>query len=315
MARAKNPKGIKAALAEIGLDHAMDGTWSLLTGSLASATQAAEAVTDLPYSCPTTNGVFAGVSMGITGGTEAYAKQSDTWIGGTPKELRNALSGNLDMSVFQAKLDEFQRSKLGQKLTSRADATEKRRKRFFSEHDGEWDHDRQWEIAPFQSTRREDSQTKVIDVKCHFAVSAWTSAAELQNYGAAVWAVTQLIEKAGIQTSISYVLGCNNVAENLGVKITLGIKKPGEYLAPSFLAACFTPNFFRRVGFLLYILACDAAGKAARQSLGQPIGAPSSVTFKDGVLSLSPQAMGSGAGFSAKSEAALLKAICGDDAL
>jgi hypothetical protein len=193
------------------------------------------------------------------------------------------------MKPFQKAFDVFLNSGLRRDLETVTQNCTPKRTRRLSEHDGEWQFDRRWEITPFQATHVKRMPTRTLTIMANFTVSAWGKSEEIDRYGAIVWAISQLIEKAGISTRIVWYQHARTVTEcGLASRIEIECKRAGEYLAPSLLAACFTTMFYRRVGFALEVASGEAYGKTVRDSLGSPI-RYDPVKFEKGVLSLAPE--------------------------
>lgn len=169
-----------------------------------------------------------------------------------------------------------------------ADIAPKRVRRM-SDQDGDWDHARMWELAPFQSTKRaRGGIARVIDVEVNFQFNAGTKTHDIERFGAFAYSVVQAIESAGVQVNLT----CGGMAQNVFArnevltKQTCRVKQAGEYMEESLLARCFTTEFFRRVMFTLSVAACDSLDKTIRSTLGKAVRVESSATH--GKLVLAP---------------------------
>jgi hypothetical protein len=232
----------------------------------------------------------------------------DSWKEGSLESLEKNLAGEIDLSGHMIERAKLEKTALIQKLQTLSQDLNPRRKRRFSEHDGEWSYDRRYEIEPFQATYRAASPTRILEIEAHFSIAAFTGAREINRYGAIIWAINDLIEKAGVQTRIVGRWHTSNITDDCSrdSNIEIEVKKPGQYVAPTLIATCFSSNFFRRAIFALDVASCDADGKRASCYLGQPIQQPKAIHFSKGVLTLSPKVMG---GITPEMEAEILKAV------
>lgn len=213
--------------------------------------------------------------------------------GGTAQDLKTALKGGVDMAVFLEKRNEFAKSGLLDKLRVALANVTPRRARVMSEHDGEWMYDRRWEIQPFQATTKVPGMGRTVDVQCDFSINASANADSINRYGAMVWAISDLIEQAGITTRILYTTsGARTCSEGqVSQRIILEIKKPGQYLAPNMLAGVCTANFFRRAGFAFIGLSANLHKRAPAWSLGSAVEEKRRIAFSEGKLVLSPSSV------------------------
>jgi hypothetical protein len=230
----------------------------------------------------------------------------DSFAGGSMAKLRRSLSGDIEMAPFESARQKLANSDLMNKLRARLGQAAPKRRRINSEYDGEWDFDRRWESTPFAATTRPPAIVRVITIEAEFAMSGGADSEMIDRYGATVWALCSLIESYGIQARIVWRNSANNTSTDaIATDVRIEIKKPGEYLPPSFLAATFQSLFYRRMGFAMIVAACDLAGKTCGGGLGSPIHRPA-VEFLDGVLSLGPNV---GRGYTDELEGAIMQAI------
>lgn len=189
-----------------------------------------------------------------------------SFAGGTWEDVTN-----LDnMDSFKKTLAEFKKNKLEEKITAKIDYSPRRR-RALSEHDGDYDHDKQWEIKPFSNSRKEMLPITMVDVNVDMSINCGMGAKDINRYGALVWSIIQLVESLGIQANINIVNDCTNITNNSqDAKLTLQIKKAGQYISPVSLATCFQSVFFRRAIFAGMVMECESIGKDAHYGLGQP---------------------------------------------
>lgn len=235
-------------------------------------------------------------------------RDSDTWKGGSFAYLTDVLDGKLDMRPLLEQQAIFQKSGLLARLQTTLAEILPRRKRVMSEEDGEWDMDRRWEIQPFQATTKAMGMGRTMDIVCHCSVNSSTGAEELNKYGAITWAISDMVEKAGIRTRVvlSYRGTSIGTQKNTGQEILIDVKKPGEYIASPVIGATMQTVFFRRPIFALIVACANMNADSANSSLGRAVQEYTRIAFKNGCLELSPTVNGASA---AEIEKAILEAI------
>ena len=197
--------------------------------------------------------------------TSNIDKSHTSFAGGTWEDVTSLKN----MDNFKKTLAEFQKNKLEEKVKARIDFSPKR-KRSLSEHDGDWDFDKQWDIKPFSNSRKEMLPINVVDINVDMSISAGMSAEAINSYGALVWSVIQIIESIGIQANIYVINEGKGISDKSDDRIQLCIKKAGEYISPISLATCFQSVFFRRAIFTGIVLAADHYNEEVYCSLGSP---------------------------------------------
>ena len=208
-----------------------------------------------------------------------------------------------NMDSFKKTLGEFKKNRLEEKISAKIDYSP-RRKRQLSEHDGDYDHDKRWEIKSFNNSKKE---MLLIDVNVDMSINCSMSADAINSYGALVWSIIQLVESIGIQANVNIINDCSSVSDDIDSKITLNIKKAGQYISPVALATCFQAVFFRRAIFSAMILCCENFKSNAYSSLGRPRVQRTDkyIWFKDGAIYTR-----AGGAFNAKEvEEAILKLV------
>jgi hypothetical protein len=304
---AKPNAALIARLEKAGFGVSLDGKNVNMNGSLASCLDIVRDFESLPF-------------KHVANSERATEALTDTdrnkFRGGSPEKLRADLTGNLDMTPFLRAQEGLNKNGLMAKLRTKISNGAPKRKRFFSEHDGDYDLDRRFEITPFQHTHRQATQNRVVTVRVNFTISGMETSENIDRYGALCWAIADLIEKAGVQARVVLELGGAQCDTGRTQKqaIDVVLKKPGQYLAPSLLAAAMQANFFRRVGFAFVVISAEAAGLQVAENLGLPIARKDRVRFIDGELVLSPAILGGYGGYGAQIdfeelERELIKAI------
>jgi len=286
MARAKRVIAASNVLNDCGFDVSCESNEVKLTGRLQNVLKL------IDRQSPRVNVVGNGPAIR----TNLEQDPMSSWTGGSLDALKADLSGEMDMTPFNTALSKIKTSEVFESLKTKVVAGTPMRKRRVSEHDGEWDMSRQWEIAPFHATYRAFQERKAIDINAQFAFNGAYDPEEITAYGAMIWAISELIESAGIRCRVVWCKQNKGISEDKDVNSSMRIelKAHQEYVAPSLIAAAFQARFYRRAGFALIVAASDYRGYPAKNNLGTPRGNASAVSFVDGALELSPAAMGNG---------------------
>ncbi len=289
-------KAFHAALESIGFRCSFDATrkhnkagnclgTSVIEGTLASCLRMVDGIDEIKRAA-SINGdeIVSQLTSNDDGGFK----------GGTYGELVSALQGQLSMKAYQGAYDKYQKSGMIERIQSRIEDVAPRRKRIYSDHEGDWDYERRFEDEQFVGLTKSSGAARAIDIKCNFGIHCGVGAEQINSYGALIWAVSQLIEQAGIQTRIIYHIPCEGQNEDRDIdsSIEIELKAAEEYIAPSLLAAVFTSNFYRRVGFALDVSAAEAASQRGHYALGRPFRNPNPVMFLDGALHLGADSTG-----------------------
>lgn len=199
---------------------------------------------------------------------QVYAKNNNEWRGGSFAEL---IQPHTDFKNYDEALKKLSTAKIWEKaIQSFAEVTVRRRTR--CQYDGEFDYDKRWDIEPFQRRSAKVQTRRVIKVCVKFAFSYGVDASSIEQFGAFVAAIVNLLETNGIMVGVDmsfvskdHVDGDNSIFEGI-----VNVKKPDEYLPPGQLLKAMSPNFFRRAEFGIAIAAAQAMGKTACSNLGSP---------------------------------------------
>lgn len=201
------------------------------------------------------------------------------WRGGTASAVRDAFNGKFDTARFRAAQEKLK----GLIVVPTLDAmTAKKRTRFLSEYDGEYDFDRRYDLTPFNATRIErGGVVRTLDIDVEFCFNAGVSAQSISEYGALAWSIVDIVERAGIQVNLRLVMPIQHDgivhdenAEYSKIKTAvnyISLKKSGEYVETMTLARCFTSMFFRRCTFVLDCIVEQARGRDTDSGLGYPV--------------------------------------------
>lgn len=210
-----------------------------------------------------------------------------SWAGGTLFDAKNLP----DMDFFKSAKERFSKLGLQRKIIPQI-SINNRRKRLKNEYDGDFNFDDKWQMRPFDTAKRQPVLVPHITILADFSFNAHYESSLLNDYGAFVWSICQILESAGISITIFlrlYSHGLTIDGNDMNAKIK--IKSSNEYISPIAMAHCFRSVFYRKVLFNLYILAPDNFGLVANMSLGR--GAPYSdnILYEEGELKLSIGAM------------------------
>lgn len=216
---------------------------------------------------------------------------TNKWYGGTHSDLTDHLSGKLDMGRFAREKAKLESSGFGSKLVTGLANTMPKRIRRLHESCGEWSYERRWDDRPCMDSVRTLAPNKAIRIDAYSNALANVTAESLNTYGAKVWAISQLLETHGISTEVNLIYYSCNLAYSGGspmdTRTSIRVKKFGEYIAPSVLAACCSTLFYRRLIFAIRALQADAIGSIydAPRTIQQP-----AVSASPGVLQLAANA-------------------------
>lgn len=200
-----------------------------------------------------------------------YNEQSSdgdsSWRGGTVKELREVPSFN----NFIKTRSDISKRRMFKKIEHKMGLSP-RRKRYMSEHDGEMNFDKLYDIKFFESTMRSQTHSKKLDIIVDFSILGHTSSEDIDRYGATVWAVIQLLEAKGYGVNLFLEQTGQNAFAEKGyayrIKMLQKVKSENEYLSPKVIAMCFQSNWYRRVTFGMMVKCGDEFNFPVNTNLG-----------------------------------------------
>lgn len=221
-----------------------------------------------------------------------YLKEiSSGFAGGTFKDLVENLNGNADLTMLKAAKEKLEKTGLKEKLMPIIQAVNPKRRRYNSEHDGDWSYDRRHEITPFSNTKRVyAAQVRTIDLQVHFAVSGDVDSESLDEYGALVWAISDILESAGLTTRITFTTSTNQSFLKRGKNLLMNfeIKRYGQYFSPSTIAGAFKTTFYRRLTWAFRHLMADTIDDGIQTGMGYQASPDKTIDFRDGKIIMSP---------------------------
>ena len=103
---------------------------------------------------------------------------------------------------LEKQIKEVEKSGLKEFLEENLVGLRKRRKRFFSEYDGDFDLDRRWDSTPFRGTKSSKKEFPFIEVIFPISVNGAMAADSIARLNARCLALCDLIERAGYRVSI-----------------------------------------------------------------------------------------------------------------
>jgi hypothetical protein len=194
-----------------------------------------------------------------------------------------------DMKPFIQAKEDFAKKNITRNIITKLGQANKRCRKF-SEHDGDWDMQKKWEMRPFCMAQKTQSFNRLIKIKCEFGVSGRVSQSEINKYGAIVWSIANILESCGIETEITYTSTCLDFDySGNGCNLSVILKEFGKYTTPMDLARSMTANFFRRAIFGLECLAADYLGTQVHEGLGRPKERRATMELMDGTLFITPK--------------------------
>lgn len=207
------------------------------------------------------------------------------WRGGSFSDLFE----RPDMDHYENVRNKISESGLLRKIETKLININKRQ-RSLSEHDGEWDPSRQWEIKPFHRAIKKPVKNKFMQIDVDMSILGGTDSSTIKKYCATVWAICNFIEGCGVNVAINLKHeGMSTSSDDEVDKIVvIPVKRPGEYVSALHIARVIHPNFYRRVIFGLWTRGCDILGKTIADGFGRSDQKNYAVRFEKGVLKFAP---------------------------
>lgn len=231
--------------------------------------------------------------------TREILSTDENWKGGSYETLLTNLSGEIEMTRYYKERDKLKKTGFERKLREKIAMIAPRRTRCNSEHDGEWSLDRKWDTTPFQATKKALGAGRTLDITVNLCASAGVDSKDFDRFGTQVWAISDLIEGAGIQTRITAQYDVGRLGETkeggqVDGLIQIQLKDPTQFVTPTRLAACFTTNFYRRPVFALMVGVSQLENGEVDYGLGSPRHAAYPIKFlpENGSLTMNVGTMG-----------------------
>jgi hypothetical protein len=217
------------------------------------------------------------------------------FAGGTYAELQHGLTHGADLTACREARAKFANGQVAKQLRATIQGLKPKRTLRMSDCEGDWQYDLRYDDRPYVESRLEKRPARVIELYAYFNFSCAVDAEKITEYGTYVWGLSDLIESAGVQTRIIWANECSDAygdSRTCHSQLTeIEVKRPGEYITPGMLAAVFTSNFYRRYGFALKVLDCEAVGTRIGFGYGCPKHRAKFIEFSDGRISLTGDVM------------------------
>lgn len=210
---------------------------------------------------------------------EYFSVDHSDFAGGTMKELFETKSC-IEFNKLQSKV---KRDIV--KTYSMGEAN--KRKRRFSEHDGNWEESRQWEVKPFESVGKELSPNPLIDIDIHMCFSGGVKARTITKYGTLCAAIINHLESIGYLTSVNLISVANESCNKARYKVNkIRLKGPNEYSSVQKMLTAFSPNYYRRVMFSHTVLGAELLDDDVSYGLGYPYKFHKDYEIKNGKIEI-----------------------------
>lgn len=148
-----------------------------------------------------------------------------------------------------------------------------KRKRFLSEHDGDYVHERRFDINFMESARREKVLgNNLIRINANADFDGGVSAQTINAYAKEVCEVVNYFEAMGknVELNLEYLTDkIFSGAPRLSFFIT--VKRPDQYLSKADIYRAFSTLFFRHIGFACFAMAADINEKNVSSGLGTAV--------------------------------------------
>jgi len=175
----------------------------------------------------------------------------------------------LDMQEYESKKRELNIQKFAHDT-----GMVSRRRRSLSEHDGDWDYDRRWDIKQFQVARRQPTQVRIVNIAFSFSIACGVAPSTIDEFGRTIWAIVQSLEEMGYNCNVDAWVPLDTVARGGSGKFTsskafkYNIKNSQSYVERSILARVLSSPFYRQALFTNWILDADRDAATASEGLG-----------------------------------------------
>lgn len=148
-----------------------------------------------------------------------------------------------------------------------------KRKRFLSEHDGDYVHDRRYDINFMESARREKVQgSNLIKINACGTFSARIESYQIDAYAKEICELVNYFEAQGRSVELNMIYKSNrNFSGAPLIKTFVTVKQPDKYLSKSDIYRAFSSIFFRHIGFCTIVATADFNKKEVDHALGVPL--------------------------------------------
>lgn len=208
---------------------------------------------------------------------EVYREKGDDFVGLSHVEFLNHMQSP-DMTVFNKIKGSLKLDKVA------ADFTVLKRKRCQSEIDGEFNFDRKWDLAPFDSTKKLPMPVKSVVVNCCFAAHSGIDFDQITAWGALCYGLIKILEDNGFSCEVNIIKENRNSGGNGHLTSIYKVKSCGEYISEQNLAKYFHGSFYRRC----LLLGISLNGLLHEAPVGWKLGHPvtQKTSFVNGLITL-----------------------------
>ena len=150
-----------------------------------------------------------------------------------------------------------------------------KRKRFLSEHDGDYVHERRYDINFMESARLEKVQcNNLIKINACGSFDYNVDASKINDYAKEICELVNFFEAQGrsVELNLTYKLSDLYSSRSSGVmKAFITVKRPDLYLSKADIYRAFSSVFKRHIGFCVNTLMADVNGEYVDEGLGSPL--------------------------------------------
>lgn len=159
-----------------------------------------------------------------------------------------------------------------------------KRKRFLSEHDGDYVHERRFDINFMESARREKVLgNNLIKIKAASGFFASTSFESINDYAREICELVNYFEAQGrsVELNLNYVKSGLWSYSGGQVEIDITVKRPDQYISKSDIYRAFSALFHRTIGFGIFSMCAELAKKQVCSGMGSSVVEENRITVKD----------------------------------
>jgi hypothetical protein len=189
--------------------------------------------------------------------------------GGT---LRDVIEPHKDFTVFHDAVKKISSNKLWKKMAHSFDMTSTR-KRVRSAYDGDYDHDKRYDMEPFSRREIKPSIARIVRIRIDASFNCGVGAEQINRFGGFVAAIINLMERNGFLAELHVSHTGYNFMYCEGSSLmrnTLLVKKADEYMPPSKVLKVLSSVWYRRAGFSMIVAAAEICGNKVGDGLGTP---------------------------------------------
>lgn len=163
-----------------------------------------------------------------------------------------------------------------------------KRKRFLSEHDGDYVHDRRFDINFMESARREKAQgSNLIKINACASFSVRIKYRQINEYAKEICELVNYFEAQGRSVELNMTYKMNRIFYNAPfISAFITIKQPDKYLSKSDIYRAFSSVFFRHIGFSVITTLAEINGKEVDSGLGVPVVQEGKIEITDNEINI-----------------------------